>query len=113
MSTSKYAIHEHHEFMDASREALNSPNLQTALNRLGETLATGNRTAFEQLPGSSLLRDKARLIKDQTLAHLDQYIEQLERAIIQRGGHVHFAADAADAQAIVAQIAKQSNVRSI
>ena len=68
---SKFAIHEHHEFLAASREALDSPNLQIALNRLGETLALGNRNAFEQLPGSSLLRDKARAIKDETLAHLD------------------------------------------
>lgn len=113
MTTSKYASREHHEFLEASHEALNSDNLQTALNRLGETLAAGNRTAFEQLPGSSLLRDKARSIKDQTLAHLDQYLEQLERAIIQRGGHVHFAADATDAQSIIATIARQSGVRSI
>src|SRR3990167_3972438 len=108
MPTSQYAVHEHHEFLAASREALNSPNLQTALNRLGETLALGNRTAFEKLPGSSLLRDKARAIKDHTLAHLDRYIEQLEAAVLARGGQVHFAADAADAQQIVADIANRS-----
>ncbi|MDB5385657.1 MAG: iron-sulfur cluster binding protein [Planctomycetaceae bacterium] len=113
MATSPYAVHEHHDFMEASREALNSANLQTALNRLGETLAAGNRTAFELLPGSSLLRDKARSIKDHTLAQLDQYLEQLERAVIQRGGHVHYAADAADAQSIVVEIARQSGVKSI
>lgn len=113
MATSPYATSEHHDFVAASREALNSPNLQTALNRLGETLAAGNRAAFEKLPGSSLLRDKARAIKDHTLAHLDCYIEELERAIIARGGHVHFAADAADAQQIVAAIARQSGIKRI
>ncbi len=113
MAPSPYAAHEHHEFMAASREALNSPNLQTALHRLGETLAAGNRTAFEKLPGSSLLRDKARAIKDHTLANLDQYIEQLERSVTALGGQVHFAADAADAQQIVAAIAKQAGVRKI
>ncbi len=113
MATSPYAVHEHHEFVAASREALNSPNLQTALYRLGETLAAGNRTAFEKLPGSSLLRDKARAIKDHTLAHLDQYIEQLERAVTARGGQVHFAADAANAQQIVASIARQSGIKRI
>src|SRR6185369_8682767 len=98
---------EHHEFLAASREALGSPNLQLALSRLGETLAAGNRTAFEKLPGSSLLREKARAIKDETLAHLDKYIEQLERAIVSRGGHVHFASDGADAVAIVREIARR------
>ena len=82
--TSKYAIHEHHEFLEATQEALGSANLQLALSRLGETLAAGNQRAFAELPGSSLLRDKARAIKDQTLAHLDEHLVQLERSVIAR-----------------------------
>jgi L-lactate dehydrogenase complex protein LldF len=110
---SPFATHEHHEFMAAAHEALGSPNLQLALSRLGETLAAGNRTAFEILPGSSLLRDKARAIKDDTLAHLDEHIEQLERAIGARGGHVHFATDGADAVAIVRKIIHQTGVKRV
>jgi L-lactate dehydrogenase complex protein LldF len=111
--TSPFATHEHHEFLAASHEALGSPNLQLALSRLGETLAAGNRTAFERLPGSSLLRDKARAIKDETLAHLDEHLEQLERAIVARGGHVHYAADGLEAVAIVREIASRSGVRRV
>jgi L-lactate dehydrogenase complex protein LldF len=110
---SPFAIHEHHEFLAASEEALASPNLQMALNRLGETLALGNRNAFERLPGSSLLRDKARAIKDETLAHLDRYIEQLAAAVTARGGHVHFAADGAEANEIVARIARERGITKI
>jgi L-lactate dehydrogenase complex protein LldF len=101
---SRFATHEHHEFLEASHEALGSPNLQLALSRLGETLAMGNRTAFERLPGSSLLRDKARAIKDETLMHLDAHLEQLERSIVARGGHVHFASNGSEAVAIVREI---------
>src|SRR5262245_514826 len=110
---STFAIKEHHEFLAASEEALRSPNLQIALARLGETLAAGNKTAFEKLPGSSLLRDKARAIKDETLAHLDQHIEQLERAVNARGGHVHFAADGAEAVAIVQGIIRAAGVKRV
>jgi len=110
---SPYAVQEHHEFLAASREALASASLQLALNRLGETLAAGNRTAFEQLPGSSLLRDQARAIKDEMLAHLDGYLVQLEQAIEQRGGHVHWAADGEEAVQIVERIARESGVRRI
>ncbi len=112
-ATSRFAIHEHHEFMEASAEAMASPNLQLALSRLGETLALGNRTAFEKLPGSSLLRDKARAIKDETLAHLDEHLEQLERSILARGGHVHFAADGDEANAIVAKIIRDRGVKRV
>lgn len=110
---STFAVHEHHEFLEASREALSSANLQLALSRLGETLAAGNRTAFEKLAGSSLLRDKARAIKDHTLANLDQYIEQLERSVIARGGHVHFATDGDDANAIVERIIRDRHVQRV
>jgi len=108
--TSPFATHEHHESLAASHEALGSPNLQLALSRLGETLAAGNRTAFERLPGSSLLRDKARAIKDEALAHLDEHLEQLERAVVARGGHVHYAADGPEAVTIVREIASRSGV---
>ena len=110
---SRFAVHEHHEFLEATQQALASASLQLALSRLGDALAEGNRKAFDLLPGSSLLRDKARAIKDHTLAHLDEYLEQLEAAVKARGGHVHFAADAADANAIVSQVIRERNVRRV
>jgi L-lactate dehydrogenase complex protein LldF len=111
--TSTYAIHEHHEFVDAAEEALASPNLQEALSRLGETLAAGNRREFAALPGSSLLRDKARAIKDHTLSRLDEYIAQLESVITARGGYVHFAETGDEANEIVAAIAKRRGATKI
>jgi L-lactate dehydrogenase complex protein LldF len=113
MMVSRFAVSEHHEFLAASEEALKTPNLQLALSRLGETLAAGNKSAFEALPGSSLLRDKARAIKDETLAHLDEHIEQLERAVQARGGHVHFADDGADAVEIVKKIIRDRGVERV
>ena len=111
--TSKYAVAAHNEFIAASNEALQTPNLQLALSRLGETLAAGNKSAFEKLPGSSLLRDKARAIKDETLAQLDVHIQILEAAVRAKGGHVHYAADAADANEIVERIAKERGIRRV
>ncbi len=111
--TSKYAVAAHNEFIAASNEALQTPNLQLALSRLGETLAAGNKSAFEKLPGSSLLRDKARAIKDETLAQLDVHLQILEAAVRAKGGHVHYAADAADANEIVERIAKERGIRRV
>lgn len=111
--TSKYAVQEHHEFMEASHEALASANLQLALLRLGETLAANNKSAFEKLPGSSLLRDQARTIKDRTLQHLDQHLETLEQAVQARGGKVHYAVDGTEACQIIAQIARATGVQKI
>jgi L-lactate dehydrogenase complex protein LldF len=108
---SQFATHEHHQFLEASQEALASANLQLALSRLGETLASGNRRAFDQLAGSSLLREKARQIKDEALSRLDELLEQLERAVLARGGQVHWALDGEEAGGIVREIARSRGVQ--
>ena len=106
-----YAQHEHHDFAGAARQALANAPLQAALTRLTDTLMAGNRRGFAALPDSDRLRDHAKQIKEHTLAHLDRYLEQLEASVKQRGGHVHWAATAADARRIIVNIARTSNCR--
>src|SRR5437764_9660801 len=105
---STYAQHEHHEFLEASTQALADPTLQTALTRLTDTLMAGNRRGYAALADSSDLRDHAKRIKEHTLAHLDQYLEQLEASVQKLGGHIHWAADAEEARRVIVDIAKQS-----
>jgi L-lactate dehydrogenase complex protein LldF len=108
-----YARHEHHEFLAASDQALHDTPLQAALVRLTGTLMAGNRRGYAALSDSSKLRDHAKQIKQHTLAHLDQYLEQLEASIHKLGGHVHWAATAADARQIILDIARQTGCRRI
>jgi L-lactate dehydrogenase complex protein LldF len=109
----EYSQHEHTDFTGASLEALETPSLQSALSRLGETLAAGNRAAWGALPGSDALRELARQIKDDTLAHLDRYLAQAADAVERVGGHVHWAADASEARDILLRIARDRGVRRI
>jgi L-lactate dehydrogenase complex protein LldF len=110
-SASDYARHEHHDFLDASGEALADPPLQAALIRLTSTLLAGNRRGYAALEDSSALRDHAKRIKEHTLAHLAQYLEQLEASVQRVGGHVHWAATAEDARRIIVEIARQTGTR--
>src|SRR6516225_10530681 len=105
---STYAQHEHHDFLGAAHEALDDAGLQLALLRLTDTLMAGNRRGYAALADSSALRDHAKHIKEHTLAHLDEYLEQLESAVERAGGQVHWAADGAEAQGIVVGIARQA-----
>ena len=52
------------------------------------------------------LRQRAAGIKDDTLAHLDEHLLTLEAALTARGATVHWARDAADACAVVADVAQ-------
>jgi L-lactate dehydrogenase complex protein LldF len=106
-----YAQNEHHDFLNASAQALADPTLQQALVRLTDTLLAGNRKGYAALADSSDLRDHAKRIKEHTLAHLDQYLVQLEGSVQKLGGKVHWAAMAEDARKIVVDIAKKANCK--
>jgi L-lactate dehydrogenase complex protein LldF len=108
-----YACHEHHDFPGAVRQALADPPLQAALVRLTSTLLAGNRHGYAALADSDKLRDHAKRIKEHTLAHLDRYLEQLETSVLHHGGHVHWAADAAEARRIILDIAQKSGCRRV
>jgi L-lactate dehydrogenase complex protein LldF len=108
---SKYARHEHHDFLGAARQALADPPLQAALIRLTSTLMAGNRRGYAALADSDKLRDHAKRVKEHTLAHLDRYLEQLEASVLRAGGHLHWAATAEDARQIILDVAHQANCR--
>src|SRR6266550_576018 len=108
---SAYARHEHHDFLGAADQALADPPLQAALIRLTSTLMAGNRRGYAALLDSDQLRDHAKRIKEHTLAHLHQYLEQLEGSVQRLGGHVHWATTAAEARDIVLQIARNANCK--
>ena len=101
---STYHLHEHHEFLAASDEALANANLQLALGRLGDTLGQRNKDAWSAMPGSDAVRERARAIKDETLADLETHLLTLEESVHRRGGHVHFAEDSAEACRQISQI---------
>lgn len=111
--TTAYAQREHHEFLSAAEEALHNANLQLALAALGDTLGQRNKDAFSALDCSDDLRERARAIKNATMAALDEHLATLADAVERRGGQVHFAADAEDACRIVTQIARDEKARRV
>lgn len=111
--TTDYAAHEHREFLAASAAALRDANLQLALVNLGETLGQRNRDAFALLPDGALLRQRARQIKDDALARLDELLLELESSIQARGGRVHYADDAAAAGQIITEILQRAGARRV
>ncbi|HZL91847.1 MAG TPA: LutB/LldF family L-lactate oxidation iron-sulfur protein [Pirellulaceae bacterium] len=108
-----YLRHTHHEFVAASEQALANQGLQQILGRLGDTLGARNRQAWQLLENSDLVREKARAIKDQTLADLDRHLMTLEKSVQDRGGHVYWADDGAEACCQVLDIIRAAGARRI
>ena len=110
---SYYTKHEHHEFLSASQEALHDERLQSALDQLGDVLGTRNQVAFSAMPDADAARERAREIKDRTLAELDKHLETLETSVRARGGDVHYADDGVEASAIIVDITRRAGGRRV
>ena len=57
-------------------------------------------------PDWEALRESGKTVKEDVLAHLDEYLLQFEQAVEAAGGHVHWARDAAEANAVVVEVAR-------
>src|SRR6476646_9333114 len=113
MPKTDYIRETHHEFLQASADALTNPGLQQSLGRLGDSLGKKNREAWEQLPNSDLVRERARTIKDETLAELDTHLETLERSVLALGGKVYFADDGEEACRQVIDIIQAKGAKKV
>ncbi len=92
-------------FPDAAREALRDTQLRRNLTHATHTIRDKRARAVEELPDWDELRAAGQAIKDRTLRHLDSYLVELEQAVQARGGTVHWARDAAEANSIVIALA--------
>ncbi len=93
--------------------ALADANLHTALERGHEQWNAARGRALTSLPYPDGARDRARRIRIETLRNLDKYLEQLEASVTRAGGQVHWAQDAAEACAIVLELAQARGVKMI
>lgn len=64
--------------------------------------------AVAAVPDWEALRTHASAIKEHTLTHLADYLEQFERAARARSMHVHWARDAAEHNAIVTRLLREA-----
>ena len=100
------------QFVSASTDAMQDQVLRRALRQVGggfsdlrlEAISEVGEEVWEQW------REEARQIKIHALENLDYYLELLYDRVTQAGGQVHFARDSAQANEIVAEIARTRQV---
>ncbi len=100
-------------FKENARRAIADPGLQKALARSGPQFVARRAAAVAALPEFERLRDIGRDIKNHTLAHLDFYLEEYDRAVTTAGGTVHWCADAAAAREAVLAICQAADARTV
>ena len=108
-----YVRQEHHEFLQASHAALENPDLQKILGRLGDSLGLRNREAWTAFEPADQVRERARAIKDATLAELDEHLATLADNVEKNGGHVHWASDGQAACRSILDVIQARSARRI
>ena len=101
------------DFVGASTAAIEDSNLRRALRQVGGGFNDARLDAINEVSWEAWeeWREEARQIKIHALEHLDFYLELLHDRVTQAGGQVHFARDAAQANAIAAEIARSRQVK--
>ena len=101
------------KFKQQASAALVDAQLQKALGNVEKGFIGKRRIAADALPEFDALRDNARDIKNHVLAHLDLYLEIYEKKVVESGGVVHWAEDAEQARAIVLDICRKANAKTV
>ena len=100
-------------FEQSARESLSDSQLRRNLGKATQTIRRKRTVAVEEMPDWENLREAGRALKERVMRHLDEYLLQLEESVTRAGGMVHWACDADEANAIIAQIAKDHDAREV
>jgi L-lactate dehydrogenase complex protein LldF len=88
-------------FPEAARHALADEQQRENLRRATKTIRTKRARAVAEIDEWEALRLAGAAIKDETMARLPELLDELERNVVEAGGVIHWARDAAEANAIV------------
>ena len=100
-------------FDENARAALTDMQLRGALRHATGLFGERRRAAITTVDDWEGLRERARAIKEETLSHLDQYLEQFVQNAERAGAQVHWARDAEEACALVIKLAHERGARRI
>jgi len=100
-------------FCERVDEALSNAPVRRALKIGVGNLQTKRSKAVAAFPQMADFCARARQIRARTLQRLDAYLSQFAEQVEAAGGHVHRAADAAEANALVLEIARAHDARRV
>jgi L-lactate dehydrogenase complex protein LldF len=95
-------------FPAAAHDALANTQLRRNLGHATTVIRNKRAAVVGELPDWEELRLAGEGLKRATMARLDQHLERLEREVTARGGTVHWARDANEANAIVTRLVQET-----
>ncbi|PVZ07670.1 L-lactate dehydrogenase complex protein LldF [Actinomycetospora cinnamomea] len=100
-------------FPAAAHRALADTQLRRNLGHATRTIRAKRAGVVAEVPDWEELRRAGEAIKADTMARLPELLEQLEASVTARGGVVHWARDATEANAIVAGLVRDTGADEV
>lgn len=102
------------EFLDRARQAIANSTLQIALDNNAARRKNARQQAYASLPENlEEMRRRAHAIRTDVVEHLSSYLDEFIRNVEKNGVVVHRAADGAEARAVILDIARRHQARTI
>jgi L-lactate dehydrogenase complex protein LldF len=106
-------LRQNEPFPVAARAALADTQLRRNLGKATSHIRAKRAAVVAELPDWEELRAAGQAIKARTMADLGGYLAQLEAAVQARGGTVHWARDATEANAIVSRLVQAAGATEV
>ncbi len=100
-------------FPKAAHNELANQQLRRNLAHATSTIQAKRALVVGEMPDWEALRDTGSAIKTDVMARLPELLEQLEANVTARGGVVHWAADAAEANRIVTDLVRATGATEV
>ena len=94
------------DFADAAKGSLANAQLRRNVRHATDVIRGKRALVVGETSDWQQLREAGRQIKAHVLRHLDTYLQQFEENCTRAGGHVHWAADADEANRIIVDLIK-------
>ena len=100
-------------FPEAARVALGDAQMRHNVGKATTTIRARRADVVSEVPDWEPLRAAGAAIKQRAMATLGDQLDALESAVTGAGGTVHWARDAAEANALVIDVARRHGVREV
>ena len=100
-------------FPKAARQELANDQLRRNLAHATSVIRTKRAQVVDEMPDWEALRDAGAATKTQVMANLPALLEQFEANVTARGGIVHWATDAEEANRIVTELVRAQGVDEV
>ncbi|WP_303324255.1 LutB/LldF family L-lactate oxidation iron-sulfur protein [Actinomyces radicidentis] len=101
------------DFQHGAHKTLQNTQMRANLGKATRTIRSKRDQRAAEMPDWEALREAASAVKYETMSRLPELLEQFEANVTARGGIVHWARDAAEANRIVTELIKAKGVDEV